>query len=149
MTEYVTFEAEIEPMQWGDTIYTVLRLPPDIQRALPDAKRLEGEFNDHPVNLAVARAPVIEDPFLWTGKSLLSRVGLEPGTRFEARLRVADPDAVDVPPDVTTALRAAGVSERWEALSPGKRRGLLHGIEQAKRADTRSRRIGKLVEALT
>lgn len=148
MTDYITFEATIEPMEWGDSTYTVLRLPPEIAAALAPAKRVEGEFGDHPVNLAITRAPVIDDPFLWTGKTLLNRTGLRPGEVFEARLRPADPTAVDVPADVIRAIRSGGATDAWDALTPGKQRSLLYPVETAKRAETRAKRITKLVTSL-
>lgn len=147
----MTFEGRVEPVQWGRSIYTVLPLPTAIATALDrtGAKRVEGEIADHPVNLAPARAPVIDGPFLWTGKTLLDAAGIAPGDPVEVRLRPADPDHVDLPADVATALAAAGRSADWAALSPGKRRGLLHRVETAKRAETRAKRIAALVAGLT
>lgn len=148
--DYVSFEARVVPMDWGDSVYTVVPLPPEVAAALGATRRVEGEFNDHPVNLAIAKAPpeVIGTPFLWAGKTLLDRVGLSPGEVFEARLRPAPDDLVEVPRDVMVALRSGGVLDAWEALSPGRRRGLLHRIETAKRAETRAGRISALVRDL-
>ena len=148
MSDYVTFEAMIVPMEWGDAVYTVLPLPPDVAAALQGAKRVEGEFEDHPVNLAVTKAPAIDSPFLYTGKSLLDRTGLRPNAPFLARLRPADPNTVDVPHDVHNAVRSGGVMDAWEALSPGKKRGALHQIERAKRPETRLKRIAALIRTL-
>ncbi|NKX43006.1 YdeI/OmpD-associated family protein [Roseicyclus persicicus] len=150
MSDYVTFEAVIEPIDWGGTIYTVVRLPPEVVAALGPTRRVEGEFAEHPVNLAVTRGPadVVDGAFLWSGKSLMDRTGLRPGEVFEARLRPAPDDAVEVPRDVTNALRSAGVLDAWEALTPGRRRGLLHRIETAKRAETRAARIAALIRDL-
>ncbi len=149
MADYVTFDAKIEPMEWGTATYTVLRLGPDVMKAPGPAKQVEGEFAEHPVNLAVTKAPVMSDPFLYTGKTLLDRTGITPGEVFEARLRLADPDQVDVPQDVMNALRSAGHLDAWEGLTPGKKRGLLHTVETAKRAETRTNRITKLLASLT
>ncbi len=149
MSDYITFEATLEPMPWGDSTYTVLRLPPNVMAALGKAKRVEGEMNEHPVNLAITRAPVLDDPFLYAGKSLQQRADLEPGVPFEARLRPADPNLVEVPADILRALRSTGKSESWDALSPGKKRGLIHQVETAKRAETRIKRITTLVKDLT
>lgn len=146
---YITFEGCIEPMIWGRATYTILRLPSDIAAKLGDAKRVEGEINDHPVNLAPTRAPVIEDAFLWAGQSLLDRIGITLGERVEVRLRPADPDAVDVDDDILSALRAADVLHRWGQLTPGKQRGLLYQVASAKTAATRQKRIGKLIEGLS
>jgi hypothetical protein len=130
------FEGTVEPMRMGEAVYTVLRLPPDAA----------GEIAEHPVNLAVNRDG--EGAFLWAGRSLLDRIGIAPGERVELRLRLAPDDLVDTPDDLAAALRSAGQGAAWEALSPGRRRGALYGIEQAKGAATRARRIAALVAAL-
>ncbi|MGX9355693.1 YdeI/OmpD-associated family protein [Roseobacteraceae bacterium S113] len=148
MSDYITFEATIEPMIWGKSTYTVLHLPDAVVTALGKTRRVEGELGDHPVNLALTKAPVAPGPFLWAGKSLLDRIGLQPGETFEARLRPASDDLVEVPADITRAVRSAGVTEAWEALSPGKQRGHIHQIESAKRPETRAKRITALIRAL-
>lgn len=145
---WVTFEGRIEPMVWGRSTYTILRVPPEVATALHPARRVTGEIAEHPVNLALTRAPVMDDVFLWTGKSLLDRIGIEPGEQVEVRLRPAPDNAVDVDPDIEAALRGAGFLERWENLTPGRRRGLLHQISTAKTQTTRAKRIAKLLEEL-
>jgi Bacteriocin-protection, YdeI or OmpD-Associated len=149
MTGYVTFEGRIEPMVWGRSTYTILRIPPDVLDALGPARRVEGEIAEHPVNLAPTRAPVIEGAFLWAGQSLLDRIGIAPGDVVEVRLRPAPDDRVDVPDDLALAMRAADVISVWEALTPGKRRGLLYKIDTAKTEATRQKRIGLLVAELS
>ena len=148
MTDYITFDGTVEPMEWGKATYTVLRVPDDVVTALGRTRRVEGEINDHPVNLALTKAPVIDGIFLWAGKSLLDDIGIEPGERIEVRLRPAPDDLVEVPAEVTNALRSAGLSDAWAALTPGKQRGLLHQVTAAKRPDTRTRRIDALLAAV-
>jgi Bacteriocin-protection, YdeI or OmpD-Associated len=147
VTAYLTFEGRVETVQWGRATYTILRLPPDVEVALTAlrAKRVEGEMNDHPVNLALTRAPVVDGVFLWAGQSLLDRAGIIPGEQIEVRLRPVPGDLVDVPEDVTAALRQAGLTTRWDALTPGKRRGMLYQVETAKTSATRLKRIAALV----
>lgn len=138
------------PMEWGKSVYTVLPLPPDVAAALAreGARRVDGEINDRAINLALTTSPVFEGVFLWAGKSLLDEIGIGPGELIEVRLRKADPDQVDVPDDVILALRQAEATDRWARLTPGKQRGLLHSVTTAKRADTRSKRIAKLIADL-
>jgi hypothetical protein len=147
MSDWLRFEGRIEPLEWGRATYTILRLPPAVADALAagKARRVEGEINDHPVNLALSRAPVVDGVFLWTGWTLLDRLSVEPGEPLEIRLRPADPDEVDTPDDLATALRAAGATAAWEALTPGRRRGLIHQVETARTAATRAKRIAALV----
>jgi hypothetical protein len=148
MSDYVTFDGRITPLEWGKSTYTILRLPADVVLALGATKRVEGEINDHPVNLALTRAPVCPDVFLWAGQSLLDRIGIVPGEVVEVRLRPAPDTLVDVPGDVTLALRHGDAMAEWEALTPGKQRGLLYQISTAKTAATRDKRILSMIAVL-
>jgi hypothetical protein len=149
MSDYITFPGRIETLDWGRT-YTIIRLPAEVAErfAAEGAKRVEGEIDEHPVNLAPTRAPVIEDTFLWTGKSLLDRIGRAQGDEVEVRLRRAPDDEVETPEDLARTLRASGAKDLWEALTPGKRRGLIYQLGTAKTQATRDRRIAKLIGAL-
>lgn len=145
---WVTFEARIVPMVWGRNTYTVLPLPAEAVAALGPTRRVEGEIADHPVNLAITRAPVVDFPFLWAGQSLLDRLDAAPEDCLEVRLRPAPDDRVDVPEDIAAEIRAAGVSEAWAALTPGRQRGCLHQIDSARTAPTRAKRIAALTGQL-
>jgi Bacteriocin-protection, YdeI or OmpD-Associated/Domain of unknown function (DUF1905) len=148
MADYVTFDGQITPLEWGKSTYTILRLPPDVVLSLGATKRVEGEINDHPVNLALTRAPVCPDVFLWAGQSLLDRIGIAPGEAVEVRLRPAPNTLVDVPDDITLALRQGDAMVEWETLTPGKQRGLLYQISTAKTEATRAKRILSMIAAL-
>jgi Bacteriocin-protection, YdeI or OmpD-Associated len=149
MTGWVTFEGRVVPLTWGRATYTILPIPEAIVTALGKTRRVEGEIAEHPVNLAFAGAPVVEGVFLWTGQSLLDRIGIQPGEPVEVRLRPAPDDRVDLDPDIEAALRSGGLLDQWEALTPGRRRGMLYQIATAKTDATRDRRIAKLIEDLT
>lgn len=150
MSDWLSFDGRIEILAWGRATYTILPLPGAVVAALgaAGARRVEGEIAEHPVNLALTRAPVVEGVFLWTGRSLLDRIGVAPGAEVEVRLRPADSDAVEMPEDLAAALRAAGATAAWEALSPGKRRGHLYGIDSARTPATRARRAAALATTL-
>lgn len=151
MTDYESFEGRVEPLVWGKATYTILRLPEDVADRLRahGAARVEGEIAEHPVNLALSKAPVVEGTFLWAGQSLLDRIGIAPGERVEVRLRPALSDAVETPGDLEAALHQAGRSVAWESLTPGRRRGLLYRLDTAKRAETRAKRVVEIVESLS
>jgi uncharacterized protein YdeI (YjbR/CyaY-like superfamily) len=56
-------------------------------------------------------------------------------------------EALTVPPDLVAALEAtAGASEGFAALSPSARKGYLHWVHQAKRLETRARRVAAVVD---
>jgi len=71
MDDYLTFEGQIIPLVWGKSTYTILPIPDEITEILVSrgAKRVEGEIGDYPVNLALTKAPVIAQTFLYTGKA--------------------------------------------------------------------------------
>lgn len=147
---WLSFIGRIEPMEWGKSTYTVLPIPDDITRALraSGAKRVEIELNDHPFNLALTKAPAITGTFVYTGKTILRAAQISPGEDIDVRLRKADPDIVEVPSDVLLAIRGAELHHAWSELTPGKQRSHLHTVETAKRADTRKKRIARLIATL-
>lgn len=145
----MTFEGRIEAVDWGRATYTLVRVPEEVVQALGPTRRVEGEMAEHPVNLALSRAPVVEGVFLWTGQSLLDRIGVAPGEVVEVRLRPAPDDTVETLEDVAGALARAGLMGVWEGLTPGRRRGLLYRIATAKTAPTREKRIARLVAELS
>jgi hypothetical protein len=67
-------------------------------------------------------------------------VGLEPDT---------EPREVTVPPDLAAALDAdAAAARAFAALSYGRQRWLVHGVESARQPETRARRIEKALAEL-
>jgi len=142
MNEHVAVEGRIVSMVWGKKTYTVLPWPDDVRDALGAPRRAEGAIIEHPVNLAVTRAPVIDRPaFLHTRAALLAQIGITPGAEVELRLRPARYDDLGAPADISAALRAAGHSSNRDAWTPGRRSGALHRVERAKRAEPRGGRI--------
>jgi hypothetical protein len=145
---WVTFDARVTPVEWGRSTCTIIVVPAAAAQALAPARRVEGEINEHPVNLALSRAPVVTGVFLWAGRTLLDRIGIAPGDIVELPLRPAPDDRVDTPPEVEAALRRAGATAAWEGLTPGRRRGLLHEVATARTDATRAKRIAALLVAL-
>lgn len=147
MTTWHCFDATVEPAAMGRATYTLIRLPDVVSAAFAGqgVKRVEGEINEHPVNLALSRSSAVEGTFLWAGKSLLDRIGIRHGARVEVRLRPADNAEVEPPEDVIRALRAEGRLVAWQALTPGHRRRLLYRIDNARTEATRVKRIAAMI----
>jgi hypothetical protein len=144
------FDALIEPLHWGRSRYTIVRLPAGL---VADARaqgthRLRGEIEGVPVNLAVTKAPVVDDAFVYVGAALLRRVGAGAGQPVTCRLAPADPDAVDLPEDVEEALAAAGLLGVWEQLRPAARRRRLRPVDGVATPAARARRIRELLDGL-
>jgi hypothetical protein len=150
------FEAVIEPIVWGRSTYTVIRLPDAVWHDWRDAgaKRVTGTitpFGDEPVtvDLAPSSAPHIDGRFLWAGKSLLRTLRAEPGEVVTLDLWPADHTQVELPDDVEAALIQAGALAAWDELTAGRKRGLLYTVDSAVSPATRHRRIERLVAQLT
>jgi hypothetical protein len=58
----------------------------------------------------------------------------------------AKPRTVDVPADLAKALKAAGATAAFERLSFTNRKEHVRAVEEAKKPETRARRIAKAVE---
>ena len=59
---------------------------------------------------------------------------------------VASKPALEMPDDLLAALRNRGAMQQFEAMTPGKQREYAEWIGEAKRADTRLKRIEQAVE---
>lgn len=58
-----------------------------------------------------------------------------------------DVEDLVVPPDLATAFAAVpGSREQWDAFPPSARRGILEWVVQARRPDTRARRVAEVAE---
>ncbi len=55
---------------------------------------------------------------------------------------------VDVPEDLAHAVHAAGLTDAWERQSYTNRKEFVRGVEEAKKAETRARRIEKVIATL-
>lgn len=55
---------------------------------------------------------------------------------------------MDTPEDVAAAVMRHGLTEVWEGLTPGRRRGMLYQVGTAMTEATRTTRIAKLVAGL-
>ena len=107
------------------------------------------------------RGTVIGTPFrtrvaVYGGKSYLGfnreirdAAGIGDGDEVEIELERDDaPREVDVPSAFAKALEAGGVRDEFDALSFTHRSEYVHWIEEAKRDETRERRLAKAVEML-
>lgn len=80
-------------------------------------------------------------------KSHREAAGLEGGERVRVRIELdTEERTVDPPPDLVRALRAAPPAwERWVEMSYTHQREHVEAIEEAKKPETRVRRIEKAV----
>jgi hypothetical protein len=75
--------------------------------------------------------------------------GLEIGARYAVRVELDTAErTVDVPDALASALDGAGLRERFDALSFTNRKELARSVAEAKREETRERRLAKILEQL-
>ena len=82
-------------------------------------------------------------------KAVRAGLGVEIGDEVDAtvELDIAERE-VDMPADLAAALDAAGTRAAFDALSFSRRKELARGVAEAKRPETRERRIVAAVEEL-
>lgn len=82
-------------------------------------------------------------------KSNREAAGVELGDRVRVTLTADDkPRTVTPPKDLAAALKKAGVMEAWKAMSFTHQREYVEAIEEAKKPETRERRIAGCVEKM-
>ncbi|MBD3942394.1 DUF1905 domain-containing protein [Microbacterium sp. NEAU-LLC] len=82
-------------------------------------------------------------------KAVRAQLGVDIGDEIDATVALDTAEReVDVPDDLAAALEAAGVRARFDALSFSRRKELARGVAEAKRPDTRERRVAAAVEGL-
>jgi hypothetical protein len=86
-------------------------------------------------------------PFIPLRKSNREAAGLEGGERIDVRLALdMEPRVVKPPADLVRALKAASAWDRWQELSFTHQREHVEAIEDAKKPETRIRRIERAVQ---
>jgi len=69
------------------------------------------------------------------------------GDHVRIRFTVLDRADVTLPPDLLSALDAAGMTEDFSALTPGKQNFIIRRINEVAKPETRLKRIEEAVEA--
>ncbi len=77
------------------------------------------------------------------------RTGYKAGDRIQVLIeRDFEPRVVELPQDVAQALKTARLLDKWQTWSYSHQREDIAWIEEAKRPETRQKRIAKLLEKL-
>lgn len=75
--------------------------------------------------------------------------GIGGGDAIDVDLTVdTEPRTVDVPDDLRAALESPGAGAKWDSLSYSKQKAHVASVQAAKAADTRARRIAKVIAEL-
>jgi hypothetical protein len=142
----ITFTATLELA--GKTA-TGVQVPDDVVERLGAGKRppVVVTVNGHTWRSTIA---VMGGRFL-LGVAAEHRVpaGVAAGDVIDVTVVLDDaPRTVELPGDLADALEAAGARAAFDRLSPSHRKEHVRAVEEAKRPDTRARRIAKAVASL-
>jgi hypothetical protein len=124
-------------------------LPFDVRAEFGQARPpVRGTVNGHPFRTTVAVYGGV--PYLGFRREIRDAAGIELGDTVEIELeRDDEPRVVEVPEELAAALAAdAALQSAWERLSFTHRREHVEAIRDAKRDETRRRRIDQAVAML-
>jgi hypothetical protein len=124
-------------------------VPPEVVDALGGGGRIPVRATFDGVEYRGSVASMRDDKVLGVLKAIREELGKRPGDVVVVTLARDDaPRTVTVPDDLATALDTAGRRAAFDALSYSHQREYVEWIDEAKRAETRQRRIGKTVDQL-
>jgi hypothetical protein len=142
----VRFEGVLESAGRGGGV--LIRIPFDLREAfggvrVPVRVRVNGfEFR-------TTTAVMGGNALIGLNKQVREGAGVAVGDRVEVELqRDEEPRTVEVPEAFASALAEAGLRVRFDRLSYTHRKEYVRWIEEAKREETRERRLAKAVEML-
>ena len=86
------------------------------------------------------------ETLLGFNRAVRTAAGVEPGEEIEVLIRLDTAErTVDVPADLAEALDAAGARAAFDALAPSHRKEHVRSVEDAKKPETRTKRIAAVV----
>jgi hypothetical protein len=127
-----------------------IELPPEIAAALPakSKMRVKGTLNRVPFQTSLAKYRETGYVFPMK-KSLRDAVGVDVGGEIIVSIEPNHETHPPLPADVAAALAATPAAQTlWNRLPPSHQREYLNHINDAKKADTRARRIAKMIEMI-
>jgi hypothetical protein len=141
-----TFSATIEEADRGGAF---VRVPDAVVTALGGKGRIAVETTFDGVAYRGSVVSLGGGKVIGLLKDIRTALGKGPGDEVTVTLALdTQPRTVEVPDDLRTALDAAGLADTFAALSYSHRREYVTWIDEAKKPDTRARRIAQTVERL-
>ncbi|MFC9893404.1 YdeI/OmpD-associated family protein [Nocardia sp. NPDC127579] len=141
------FEATIESAAGGGAYVCV---PDEVVAALGGGGRIPVRATFDGAGYTGSIVSMGEGPCIGLLKSIRATIGKQAGETVAVTVeRDTAERTVAVPDDLAAALAAVGLRAGFDGQSYSRRREQVRSVTEAKRADTRARRIDKIVEALS
>ena len=134
----------------GDLVYQVVRLPKRLVREMELGKkercRIKGTLDGREISLALNPDPE-STHYLMVSKALMKSIKKDIGDEVEVVFQKQDPNDVDVPAELTLALRGKALKV-WDDLTAGKQRIWTTYVDKAKMQATRTKRVKEVIARL-
>lgn len=141
-----TFTGKIESTGTGGG-GAYVAVPVNVVAALGGGGRIPVNATFDGVAYAGSIASMGSGPCLGLLKAIRDQLGKQPGDTVEVTLsRDTGERTVGIPDDLANALESAGARAAFDKLSYSHRREHVNAVNEAKRPETRARRIAKAVE---
>jgi antitoxin component of MazEF toxin-antitoxin module len=128
----------------------MVEVPADVIRALGGRGRIpvNATFDGIPYRGSIVRMGGVS--VLGVPKSIIEQLGIDVGDAIDVTVEADIQErTVQVPAELAAAIRIQPtVAEAWRGLSFTARKELARSIEEAKKPETRARRVEKAVETL-
>lgn len=125
-------------------------VPPEVVEALGGGGRIPVQATFDGIAYTGSIVSMGAGPSIGVLKSIRTQLGKQIGDTVEVTVRGDTARrTVEVPADLAAALEAAGLREAFANLSYSHQREHVNAITEAKRPETRARRIAKALEILS
>lgn len=129
-------------MEYKDMLVsTVVEIPIDIVKKLPAGRvRVEGKVNQVPFNLAI-QSKKNGPKYLSVSIAMRKSAKVKPGDKVNVSFVIVDPDKLDLPEEMQAVLAQDDEgAKKWNKLTVGLQRSLVHYINSSKNIDVRIER---------
>lgn len=122
-------------------VSTVAEIPVSIIRKLPTGRvRVEGTLNQIPFNLAI-QSKKNGPKYLSVSQAMRKSANVKPGDQVKVSFILVNPDKLDLPEEMEAVLAQDDEgAKKWNRLTVGLQRSLVHYINSAKNVDVRIER---------
>ncbi|CAN0482832.1 unnamed protein product [Phaeothamnion confervicola] len=142
MAKKQSFSFETRLVEYKNMLVsTVVEMPIDIVMKLPAGRvRVEGKLNQVPFNLAI-QSKKNGPKYLSVSQAMRKSAGVKLGDKVKLNFAIVDPDKLDLPEEMEAVLAQDDEgAKKWNKLTVGLQRSLVHYINGSKNVDVRIER---------
>lgn len=142
-----TFRAEL---QLNGKTATGIEVPPEVIDELGAGKRPAVAVTIGSATFSTTLGVMGGRTWIPVSAERRKAAGVEAGQVLDVEIAIdTEPKVIEVPDDLAAALDAAGARAAFEALAPSHRKEHVRAIAEAKKPETRERRIATCVAKVT